>query len=103
MPCPLYHFTGLYCPGCGSYRALYALATFRPWAAFCYNPLVTLLVPVGLYLFIRMLLGYVRGRRYDPPALLLWGILIALFVFGALRNLPFFPFTVLAPGALLGL
>ncbi len=100
-PCPLYRFTGLYCPGCGSYRALHALSRLRLWDAFCYNPLVTLLVPAAYYALLRALLAFVKGVRFSLPERLLWGVLLALFAFGLLRNLPFFPFTLLAPGAML--
>ncbi len=41
MPsCPFYALTGLLCPLCGSLRALHALLTGAPVAAFGFNPLI---------------------------------------------------------------
>jgi hypothetical protein len=43
MPsCPLYALTGLLCPLCGSLRAVHALLTGAPVAAFEFNPLILL-------------------------------------------------------------
>jgi hypothetical protein len=52
------------------------------------------------YLFLSMFLVAVRGRgltmgKMNGP--LLWTVLVLLLVFGVLRNIPVYPFSVLYP------
>ena len=47
--CPLQHFTGVPCPGCGLSRALFALLRLDFAAAFRYHPMIYVLPPVALY------------------------------------------------------
>lgn len=104
LPCIFYTITGLYCPGCGAGRACYSLLHLRFLDAFCYNPLMTLLLPLlGLYVAVRgvdwMLTG---GNHVDGKIsvrLLAWIFGITL-LYGVLRNIPVFPFTLLTPGGL---
>ena len=54
LPCIFYMMTGLYCPGCGAGRACYSILHLRFKDAFCYNPLMTILLPlIGLYITAR--------------------------------------------------
>ncbi|HCL55572.1 MAG TPA: hypothetical protein DHW82_00985, partial [Spirochaetia bacterium] len=50
-PCPFYHFTRLYCPGCGTGRALHSLANLEILKAFSFNILTVLLTPFLLFSF----------------------------------------------------
>jgi hypothetical protein len=98
--CPFFSLTGLFCPGCGSARMLHALAhgDFRAAAGFnvllvCVLPLLAFWGAVALY----------RGLAQNRPAPKLpfgftLGVLAVSAVFGVLRNLPWWPFSVLAPG-----
>lgn len=45
-PCPFHSITGLYCPGCGSTRALGYLVHGRLLNSLRYNPLVFPLIPI---------------------------------------------------------
>ena len=38
--CLFYRLTGLYCPGCGGTRALYALVYGHPLRSFFYHPII---------------------------------------------------------------
>jgi amino acid transporter len=102
-PCIFHKFTGLYCPGCGSTRALYHLVHGHPAAAFAMNPLLVILLPVLVYAFLSYALMGLRGRGlpkiFVHPTLikLLFWVAVA---FGILRNLPFSPFNLLAPHTL---
>lgn len=96
--CPLYALTGLYCPGCGSTRCLYSLVHFDLPAALAMNPLLVLCLP----LLLLMLLHNAGVRVPGTTALLrtlanpmLW--LVVLLGYAVLRNLPWPPFTALAP------
>ncbi len=59
--CPLLATTGLYCPGCGSLRAVHALAHGDAATAWSRNPLTTLAVPLLIVLWVRWLARSVQG------------------------------------------
>jgi hypothetical protein len=88
--CLLHRVTGLNCPGCGMLRALHHLAHGRICTAFGYNPLLVL----GLFAGAPLLWWY--RTRPMPPALP-WLVLAVFLVYGVARNLPWWPFTMLAP------
>lgn len=98
--CFFHAWTGLYCPGCGSLRALHALAHGHLGAAFGFNPLLIVALPFLAYE------GASRWRRNvhgtGLPALFVhpswsWALLGVVLVFTVLRNIPAAPFTLLAP------
>lgn len=97
--CPLYALTGLYCPGCGSTRCLYSLVHVDLPGAMAMNPLLVLSLP---FLLLMLLNGAgIRPRLFDPLMRVLakpmfW--LVVLVGYAVLRNLPWAPFTALAPG-----
>ncbi len=98
--CPVYQLTGLYCPGCGTARALTALAYGKLGEAAGYNPLLIVLLPFGAYLALGEYISYVFGKKIPMPNfkvshIIIFVCLIALYTL--LRNLPFYPFTLLAP------
>ena len=98
--CPFYGLTGCYCPGCGSLRGLHALAIGDPAAMVARNALL----PFGLVALGWAWLSW-TGRRSGwwrlrslPSSAAFYGALVTGFVgFAVLRNLPFEPFTALAP------
>ena len=99
-PCLFYALTGLHCPGCGTLRGLHQLLNGNLLAAFGYNPYTMLALPVLGYAYLAALLLTVSGKRlptvFIPPALI-WGLLAAVLTFWALRNVPVYPLTILAP------
>ena len=102
--CVFHEVTGLYCPGCGAGRACYSILHGQFLEAFCYNPLMTVLLPlIGLYIAARMVDWVVtRGNHIDRKInvkFLTW-VLVIVVVYGVLRNIPVFPFTLLAPEGL---
>ena len=102
LPCLFYLLTGLYCPGCGAGRACYSLLHLRFKDALSYNPLMTLLIPlICLYIMVRVIDWMITGGNHVDGKisvkLLVW-ILVLVFIYGALRNIPVFPFTLLAQG-----
>lgn len=99
--CVIFRTFGVYCPGCGSGRAAYDLVHFRILEALHHNELFVLAVPFIFYYLIKQYLFIVFSKNVLPffvisPRGCYIGILI-LAVFTLLRNLPFFPFTLLAP------
>lgn len=101
--CPFHYLTGLHCPGCGTLRALHQLLHGNVAAALSLNLLSTIAIPILLVGLIRSRVGGakqtpappVAGRRWPiHPA---WLVVIVIVAFGVLRNVPLYPFTLLAP------
>jgi hypothetical protein len=61
--CFFYKITGLYCPGCGTLRALEASAAGDFWAAFLYNPfLFAAVIPFILYMITIYLMRKIKKK-----------------------------------------
>ena len=103
-PCPVHYLTGLYCPGCGSLRALHALLHGNLHEAWAMNPLTIVVLPFLTYGVASQFLLQVRGKGLPEvtlPANWIRALGVAIVLFGVVRNLPLHPFNLLAPGALL--
>ena len=98
--CPFYRLTGLYCPGCGSGRAVHAVLQGDLFAGFCCNPLLFLLGIPALYCVIHEYIRIAFPKTGLKPIVLPWAACVVCLVliigFWVLRNLPWFSF--LAPG-----
>jgi Protein of unknown function (DUF2752) len=98
--CPLYQTTGFACPGCGMTRGFHALFHGDVVTALDFNALLPLVGILLGYIFFSMFLVATRGRGLlfgKWNLVLLWVTLGVLIVFGILRNLPYYPFTILFP------
>ena len=88
---PFFYHGGLYCPGCGGTRALEYLIQGQLRAAWRYNPLFILMLPLLLYggfnVFRSLVSGYPLSRINIPPVLL-WLLLTVILLFTVLRNIP---------------
>ncbi|GAA4040703.1 DUF2752 domain-containing protein [Nonomuraea soli] len=94
--CPFYWVTGLYCPGCGTLRAVHGMATFDLGAAMSMNPLLVVMVPVLVLWWARWMTAAWSGRRLSlPRPAVIWSFIGVLVVYWVVRNLPFAAF--LAP------
>jgi len=103
-PCPLHYLTGLFCPGCGSLRAMHHLLHGNLPAAWAMNPLSVLLFPFLTYGLASEILMTWRGVGLPQkflPASWIWSLCIVIVLFGVVRNLSVHPFDLLAPGAML--
>jgi hypothetical protein len=99
-PCPFFALTGWYCPGCGSLRALHQLLHGHLATAFDFNPLMMLALPFVAYEMLARLLGHPRLGPLPTdhlPAAWARALCGAVIAFGVLRNLPQYPFALLAP------
>lgn len=98
-PCMFQAFTGYFCIGCGLTRALHALVHGDIVGAFSMNPLAMLTLPV-----VPLLVAAAYGwkPRWLQPLMRVVGEpkfwLVVLPAYWIARNLPWFPFTLLAPG-----
>lgn len=85
--CPLYTWTGWLCPGCGTLRALHALAHFHILEAVRYNAFTVPVMAAGAAALA------LRRPVVRHPAR--W--VTAAAVFGVLRNVPLAAFAWLRP------
>jgi hypothetical protein len=98
-PCPFRAITGLNCPGCGTLRGLHQLLHGHPLAALDLNPLMVMTLPFMAYVFLSYALVALRGRGLPKvfiPSPLIWVIFWVIISFWVLRNIPVYPFTLLA-------
>ena len=99
--CMFHQWTGLHCPGCGMTSATYAVFQGKPLVAFGLNPLGVIIFPVAIVGTGLEAFGWVRNTA--PPWRIPLGrhgakaIAFCFIAFMILRNLPWFPFTWLAP------
>lgn len=99
-PCGFHELTGLWCPGCGSTRALHQISHGNLARAIGFNLAVVLALP-----FLTLTgLAYLSGRELHAwvPSILrrpwmVWALALAIGLFGILRNVPAEPFSWLAP------
>ncbi|MFN7988127.1 MAG: DUF2752 domain-containing protein [Thermoanaerobaculia bacterium] len=94
--CPFHRVTGLWCPGCGTGRALHALVHGDLGRALRLNALAVAAIPVFLALALRAALRP-EERLPVPPAWLQVLLCLLLAFFLVARNLPFEPFASWAP------
>ena len=99
MECIFYRRTGLYCPGCGSGRAVSALFHGRLIEAVSYNILLPLLgipcVFVLLHEYLRSVFPGLKLRPVEVSQKTVGLLAAVILIFWLLRNLPGFDF--LAP------
>ena len=99
--CVFHKLTGLHCAGCGMTRAAYATLHGRLGEAFRLNPVGMVLLPLASLGVLIEVLGWVRGRplpfRMTVGKHGAWALGMTIIAFWALRNIPVWPFTLLAP------
>jgi len=100
-PCLIHEWTGLHCPGCGGTRAFQALAHGDLMGALRMNILGTAFVLWVALLVLRTsweaAFPQQRWRRFPFDDRWVWGALILMIGFTVLRNVPGWPFSLLAP------
>lgn len=98
--CPFHSLTGLHCPGCGSQRALHDFLHGNILEGFKHNFLIGLGILVLLYkvfLLIRAKYNPSKNSNLLYHSKTPWIILTIISAFWILRNIPFEPFSYLAP------
>lgn len=101
-PCVFREVTGFHCIGCGITRACHALLHLRFWEAFGQNPLLVVALPlvlagVALEGTAWVMADRYRGPRVRLPAWAYRALLVTLLAYWVLRNVPVWPFSLLAP------
>jgi len=98
--CILYTTTGIYCPGCGSQRATHHLLNFNILGLLQQNIFYFIvLLMMGYHLVITSINLFLKKHLYNyiyhPKTPIIF--LIFLILFWIVRNIPYFPFNLLAP------
>jgi len=100
-PCFFHHWTGLDCAGCGMTRAAHAALNGEIAKAFRFNPMGMILLPLAVFALALEAIGWVRGKplpyRLNLGAKTGWVLVVVILSFWLLRNIPAWPFTLLAP------
>ena len=98
--CPLYLTTGFYCAGCGSQRATHQLLNLNFIAVLKQNLLYFIALFIFMYHIIILCSNHFFNKKYynyiyhpKTPIILLF----IVFLFWILRNIPYYPFNLLAP------
>lgn len=98
--CIFHWVTGFYCPFCGTTRCGHAMLNGNLSQAAAWNMMSVVLLPAATLWLYWATLCIVRKQplpRLDPPAWLLKVFMVVVFAFWLARNLPLFPFELLAP------
>lgn len=98
VPCVFYEITGLYCPGCGITRTVFAIIRLDFVSAIHNNFLIITVIPFVLYYLFIKLKNWILFKDNDSEIYPMWfwyTLAIFTFLFGILRNFEFF--SILAP------
>ncbi len=101
LRCIVYDQFHIYCCGCGATRALEDLMHFRILQALDHNIFFVISLPFVSYYFFKEYVRIATGKdiitfvKLKPNTTII--ILIIILLFGIIRNIPFYPFTILAP------
>jgi hypothetical protein len=100
--CQLHSLTGLHCPGCGMTRSLHSILNGQFLQAMAYNLLSPILLPFLAITAVRSLWAWAWGEKRSPrrrwlPSWMPLVIGTVLLTFAVVRNIPVYPFTLLAP------
>jgi len=98
IPCVFHELTGLYCPGCGVTRMIFALLKLDFYQAFRYNSLIFLFMPFILVCTFDFIIKKFKNKSnylYQNINNKIWILLIVItLLFGVLRNVPIFDYLI---------
>ncbi|MFT6126200.1 MAG: hypothetical protein ACJAVA_000663 [Flavobacteriaceae bacterium] len=101
IPCPFNFLTGYHCPGCGSQRAIHQLLHFNILAAFRLNPLMVLSLPLIIYGLGVNAWNFIFDTQHRIKLfynkLFIYGYFGLAILYWIARNIPMYPFNLLAP------
>ena len=98
--CPSIGLFGVHCPGCGSMRAMHELTQGDLAGVVSRNALLPIALALLVWAWLAWTdrrLGIGRVPELRPPVPVLYASVVVVVAFAVLRNLPFAPFSALAP------
>jgi hypothetical protein len=90
--CPIHHFFGILCPGCGATRALAALLHGNVNQAFHLNALIVLLLPIAIGYAVACYARIITNKPLtwpQPPTAAIYTTLAVTTIFTIARNLQY--------------
>lgn len=101
LRCPSNLIFGIHCPGCGTQRALHHLLHLEIAEALRYNALFVIFFPMMMYGLFLIVYNIVFGTKktilFLTNKFVIIGLLVFVLLFGILRNVSVYPFTLLSP------
>lgn len=101
LACPFHAATGYYCPGCGSQRAIHQLLHGNIGIAFWLNPLLLITLPILIYALGQKAYNFIFNTHFRVGIfynkVFIYGYFGFAILYWILRNLPYYPFTLLSP------
>ena len=99
LKCMFYQTTGLYCPGCGTGRAIHQLIHLNFIEAFQYNQIFIILLPFLLYYGLKIYIKFIYRDilPFNIPRKFDMSIIIVIILYFIIRNINIYPFTYLQP------
>ncbi len=95
--CGFYQLTGYHCPGCGTTRAAHQFAHGNIVRGLAFNPLLILVIPLAAGLALERYSQWWRRKGFHLSAWISPWILWVVLGYWLARNIPYYPFTLLAP------
>lgn len=98
--CVLYQTTGILCPGCGSQRATHHLLNLNFKGVLQQNILYVIGLVILLYYLIIKAINLIFNKNIENKlgqVKVIISLLIFVILFWIARNIPFYPFNLLAP------
>lgn len=100
--CTFREVTGLECPGCGGQRSLHFLLHGDVLLALHYNVFFVIALPFLAYFYVMAVRVYILNQKECLKSFVFsswfgFSLLAFVVLFFILRNIPFWPFTYLAP------
>lgn len=93
--CPWLSILHIYCPGCGGTRMIFSMIHLDFYQAFRYNPLLFIMIIVGLIYLLFMIVYYIKKKVILLPSkkflYLFIGILI---IYTIMRNMDAFVYLI---------
>ena len=93
--CPFHELFGIWCAGCGGTRMLISFLHLDFYQSFRYNPLLFVLLIIGIIYFIFIVVHYIKKKELIVPStkalVILLGIVILYMI---LRNIDYFHYLI---------
>ena len=93
--CPFRAIFKIWCPGCGGTRMVFSILDCDFYQAFRYNPLLFILLLLGIIFVIVELIYYIKKKSLIKIPVKVWiGLLIVVLIYMVLRNIPMFSYLI---------
>ena len=91
----IFHEMGIWCAGCGGTRMIISFFKLDFYQSFRWNPLLFILLIVGILYFIVGVVIYFRKKMILIPTLKVWiFLIILLIIYMILRNIDMFSYLI---------